>query len=57
MNYAVDLPHAKIFMLSLKMKRMAFKKHILYSYGNLCTATQSTVREIYDFFHAKIYTN
>lgn len=55
MNYAVDLPHAKIIMLSLKMKRMAFKAHftVLYYYGNLCTATQSILREIYDFFHAK----
>lgn len=28
-------------------------KHTLYYYGNLCTATQSTVREIYDFFMQK----
>lgn len=52
MNYAADLPHAKIFMLSLKMKRWLFKVHftVLYYYGNLCTATQSILREIYDFF-------
>lgn len=39
-------------MLSVKMKRMLCKAHftVLYYYGNLCTATQSILREIYDFF-------
>lgn len=39
-------------MLSLEMKRMAFEARftVLYYYGNLCTATQSILREIYDFF-------
>lgn len=57
MNYVVDLPHAKIFMLSLKMKRMAFKAHFILLWQLVYCNTQSIVREIYDFFHAKIYTN
>lgn len=55
MNYVVDLPHATGFMLFVKMKRMLCKAHftVLYYYGNLCTATQSILREIYDFFSCK----
>lgn len=42
-------------MLSLKMKRMILLPHftVVYYYGNLCTATVSVCRELYDFFMQK----
>lgn len=55
MNYAVDLLMQRSLCYLWKWKGWLFKAHftVLYYYGNLCTATQSILREIYDFFSCK----